>query len=55
MFKHLLLRALPLFLLGSLTLSSCVVHDHDNGRRGHDGPRGPRGHHGRGPGSHYHH
>ena len=54
MFKHLLLRALPLFLLGSLTLSSCVVHDHDNGR--HDrGPRGPRGYHGRGPGSHYHH
>jgi len=32
MFKTLLYRALPLLLLGSLTLSSCVIHEHDRGR-----------------------
>jgi len=44
MIKTLLFRALPLLLLGSLTLSSCVVHEHDRGRgygRGHDHGRGP--------------
>lgn len=41
MLKTLLRRVLPLVVLGSLTLSSCVVHEHDRG------PRGPRGHHGR--------
>jgi hypothetical protein len=50
MFKKLLFRALPVLLLSSLTLSSCVVHEHDRGRgygRGYD--RGPHGHdHGRG-------
>jgi hypothetical protein len=50
-------RALPLLILGSITLSSCVVHDHDRGRdygrRGHDRgyDRGhDRGHHDRGYG-----
>jgi hypothetical protein len=49
MLKTLLFRALPVLLLGSLTLSSCVVHDHD---RGHGYGRGDHGHgHGRGHGS----
>ena len=48
MLTILLRRILPLLVLGSLTLSSCVVHEHDRG------PRGPRGHHGRpGPGYGY--
>gem|GEM_PF-2214442 len=42
MFKQLLRHILPLAVLGALTLSSCVVHDH-----GHDSDRG---HHGRGRG-----
>ena len=30
-------RILPLFVLASLTLGSCTVHEHrDYGRRGHD-------------------
>ena len=44
MLKTLLFRALPVLLLGSLTLSSCVVHEHDRGR-GYG-----RGGHGRGHG-----
>lgn len=47
MFKKLLFRALPMLLLGSLTLSSCVIHEHDRGRgygrgyyRDHDHGRG---------------
>jgi hypothetical protein len=53
-------RALPLLILGGITLTSCVVHDHDRGRdygrRGrdygrHDHDRGHgRGHHDRGYG-----
>jgi len=34
MLKTLLRRVLPLVVLGSLTLSSCVVHEHDRGPRG---------------------
>jgi hypothetical protein len=49
MFKKLLFRALPVLLLSSLTLSSCVVHEHDRGPRGYG-----RGHdHGRGHGYGY--
>jgi hypothetical protein len=44
MLKKLILRALPVLLLGSLTLTSCVVHEHDGGRGygrgGHDHGRG---------------
>jgi hypothetical protein len=48
MLKTLLFRALPVLLLGSLTLSSCVVHEHARGR-GYG--RGDHGHgHGRGHG-----
>jgi hypothetical protein len=35
MFKKLLFRALPVVLLSSLALSSCVVHEHDRGPRGY--------------------
>ncbi len=46
-------RALPLLILGGITLTSCVVHDHDRGRdygrRGHDRGHG-HGHHDRGYG-----
>jgi hypothetical protein len=52
MLKKLIYRALPVLLLGSLTLSSCVVHEHDRGRgygRGNDHGRG----HGRGYGYGY--
>ena len=54
MFSLLFRRALPLLVLGSIALSSCVVHDHDRGRdygrRGHD--RG-HGRHDRGYGYGY--
>ncbi|WP_166648023.1 hypothetical protein [Hymenobacter sp. UV11] len=49
MVKKLIRHILPLAVLGALTLSSCVVHEHDRGGRGHD--RGYRDHgrgHGRG-------
>ena len=49
MFKQLILRALPVLLLGSLILSSCVVHEHDRGPRGYGHGRGFHGH-GRGYG-----
>ncbi|GAA4499991.1 hypothetical protein GCM10023172_19550 [Hymenobacter ginsengisoli] len=53
MFKKLLFRALPVLLLGSLTLSSCVIHEHDRGRGyGHGGYRGDHDH-GRGHGYGY--
>jgi hypothetical protein len=49
MIKKLLFRALPVLLLGSLTLSSCVIHEHDRGPRGYG-----RGYdHGRGHGYGY--
>lgn len=37
MLSSLFRRVLPLLVLGGLTLSSCVVHDHDYGRRGGHG------------------
>ncbi|MFD1871403.1 hypothetical protein [Hymenobacter bucti] len=53
MISLLLRRILPLLVIGGLTLTSCVVHDHDRGRdRGRDHDRG-HGHgrgYGRGPG-----
>ena len=48
MLKQLILRVLPMLLLGSLALSSCVVHEHDRGPRGY-GRSHPHDH-GRGPG-----
>ena len=52
MFSLLIRRILPLLVLSSLALSSCVVHEHDHGRRyGYD--RGPRHGHDRGPGRGY--
>jgi hypothetical protein len=57
MFSLLLRRILPLLVLSSLTLSSCVVHEHDRGRdRGrdwghrHDHDRGRGRGYDRGPG-----
>lgn len=50
MFKQLILRALPVLLLGSLTLSSCVVHEHDRGPRGYGHGRGFHNDHGHGRG-----
>ena len=42
MFSLLIRRILPLLVLSSLALSSCVVHEHDRGpRRGYDHGRGP--------------
>ncbi|QKG57670.1 hypothetical protein GKZ68_14170 [Hymenobacter sp. BRD128] len=51
MFKKFLFRALPVLLLSSLALSSCVIHEYDRGRgyRGHDHDHG-RGHYGYGYG-----
>lgn len=44
-------RALPLLVLGSITLSSCVVHEHDRGRGyGRHGYDRGYGHHDRGYG-----
>jgi hypothetical protein len=38
-------RLLPLFILSSLTLASCTVHQHDSGYRGRDRDhRHDRGH-----------
>ncbi len=46
MVKKLIRHILPLAVLGALTLSSCVIHEHDRGRdhgyRGRD-----HGYHGR--------
>ena len=46
MFKTLLRHILPLAVLGALTLSSCVIHEHDRGYRDHGRGRdhGYRGH-----------
>jgi hypothetical protein len=36
MSSFLLRRVLPLLVLGSLSLASCTVHEHDSGYRGRD-------------------
>jgi hypothetical protein len=36
MSAFLLRRVLPLLVLGSLSLASCTVHEHDSGYRGRD-------------------
>jgi hypothetical protein len=46
-------RILPLLIVGGFTLTSCVVHEHDYGRRGDRGHDHDRGHHGRGYGYGY--
>ena len=46
MFSPLFRRAVPLLLLGSLSLSSCVVHERSYGRRDYDRGRW-HGDHGR--------
>ena len=48
MLEKIVLRALPMLLLGSLTLSSCVVHEYDGGPRGYG-----RGYHDHGRGHGY--
>jgi hypothetical protein len=55
MLSSLFRRALPLLVLGGLTLSSCVVHEHDYGRRGDRGYHHDRDHGHRGYGYGYGH